>query len=409
VRPAISQRAGHVRPGAAIVLAAIGLVGAAIALSARGREPVRASLTLAEALGTGDTLGYRRALEPRAFDFPRDHGPHDGFRTEWWYFTGNLVAEDGALLGYQLTFFRSALAPPAARDTGSLRESAWAADHAWMAHLAITEVAGKRFHAFDRFAREAVGLAGASQAPWRVWLHDWSASSDTSFPIRLRAAASDVSLDLALQRGKPPVLNGDRGLSAKGPERGNASYYYSLTRMPTTGTIRIGQRTLRVTGDSWMDREWSTSGLGADLAGWDWFALQLSDRSELMLYILRRTDGTPSPFSAATFVRPDGSSRALDASDFIVEVLDTWTSPRDRTRYPAAWRITVPTEAVDVRVVPLVSDQELNLAVRYWEGTARVDGRRRGAPVSGRAYAELTGYAEVEVTRAGPRARATPR
>jgi predicted secreted hydrolase len=397
-------RAAAVAAAGAVAIAAIAVAAWALTASGR-REPVRATLTLAAALGDGDTTGYARALEPRPFAFPHDHGPHPEFRTEWWYFTGNLEAEDGAPLGYELTFFRSAIAPATA---ASPRASAWAADHIYMAHLAVTDARGRRFHAFDRFARAAVGLAGARAEPFRVWTEDWRAESAgaATFPLRLIAAEGDVALDLVLAQGKPPVSNGERGLSRKGPERGNASYYYSLTRMPTEGTVRAGGATRRVRGASWMDREWSTSGLGPELAGWDWFALQLSDTTELMVYRLRGHDGGASPFSGGTFVDAAGAARTLAASDVVVDVLDTWRSPRDGARYPARWRLRVPAAAIDVEVTPLLADQELNLAVRYWEGTARVDGRRAGRPVAGRAYVELTGYAEGDdFTRAAPPAR----
>jgi predicted secreted hydrolase len=385
--------------GAGLAVVLIVVVSAvALSLSTREREPIRATLSLAQALGTGDTTGYTRALEPRAFVFPRDHGPHPEYRTEWWYFTGNLQAEDGTALGFQLTFFRSALAPRSNSMSAYARTSAWAADQAYMAHFAVTDAGARRFEAFDRFARAAVGLAGAQAAPFRVWLEDWSAESmsaeaTTSFPIRLQAAEGDVSLDLVLDQGKPPVLHGDQGLSRKGEELGNASHYYSLTRMPTRGSVRLGGRDYRVIGHSWMDREWGTSALSPGVAGWDWFALQLSDGSELMLYRLRSADGAPTRFSAGTFVAPDGAVSTLAAEDAQVDVLDTWTSPRAGARYPSRWRVQVPARSLDVEIEPLVADQELLLAVRYWEGTARVEGTRAGQPVSGRAYVELTGYA----------------
>lgn len=390
------------------VLAVVGLQW--LRLTGTRAEPgPRGGLSLAEALGTGDTTGYARAYEPRPFAFPKDHGPHPDFRTEWWYFTGNLEADDGALFGFQLTVFRSALAP---RTTTAGRTSAWATNQVYMAHLAVTDVAARRFYAFGRFARGAAGLAGAQATPFRVWVEDWSARSaheptppssqrgeagrgvpaHATFPLRLRAAEADIAIDLVLERGKPIVLNGDRGLSRKGPEPGNASYYYSLTRMPTIGTLRIGGSTHRVHGASWMDREWSTSGLGTDLAGWDWFAVQLDDDTDLMIYQLRREDGSASPFSGGTYVDANGRARSLAVGDVRIDVVDHWSSPRDGTRYPSRWRLRVPSEKIDVEVTPLIADQELNLSIRYWEGTASVDGERAGRHVRGRAYVELVGY-----------------
>jgi predicted secreted hydrolase len=437
----------------------LAVAGVALALFAAGRaqrEPVRATLSTSAVLGAGDTSGFERALAPRAFRFPADHGPHPGFRNEWWYFTGNLEAPDGRRFGYELTFFRSALV---AREPP--RASNWAARDAYMAHFAITDHAGGRFLARDRFARGAAGLAGASApdasgrgAGWRVWLEDWAATSDAArgrhgdtatrrsqwpmdpavtgdagltgateapggaasprprvavmafWPIHLAAQDSGMRLDLTLGEGKAPVLEGEGGLSRKGPEPGNASYYYSLTRMPSAGWVEVGGRRFRVAGESWMDREWSTSALGRDEVGWDWFALQLSDGRELMLYRIRRRPGGISPFSAGTLVERDGSSRVLAAADARVDVLGSWASPRDGARYPAHWRVRVPGAGLDLEVRPIVADQELNLAVRYWEGAVDVRGvGAGGAPLTGRGYVELTGYGGGATQEGGPAAR----
>jgi predicted secreted hydrolase len=390
---------------AVVALAGAGLLAFALqSTSPRTARVIRATLSLADALGTGDTAGYARAFGPRPFTFPQDHGAHPDFRTEWWYFTGNLETADGRRFGYQLTFFRSALAP-AALD----RASAWATRQAWMAHFALTDTRPGEFHAFDRFARGAQGLAGATTAPFRVWVDDWSVESDADdddvFPIRLRAADGAVSIDLTTGTGKPIVLQGELGFSRKGPEPGNASFYYSFTRMPTTGTLRIGGRTHAVHGSSWLDREWSTSGLRESLAGWDWFALQFEDRSELMIYQLRRNDGTTDPFSGGSFVATDGSTMAIDAADVMIEATASWSSPIDGTLYPSAWRIRVPALGLAVDLVPLLANQELDLAVRYWEGAVEVRGTRDGTPVRGHGYAELTGYAGSAGARAVPNAR----
>ena len=379
---------------ATLIGSALLVVLAVRAYSGRDEPRIDALLSLASAMAA-DTSGFARATTVRPFTFPADHGPHADFATEWWYFTGNVRTADGRAFGYQLTFFRKALAP-----AGAPRASAWAADQAYMAHFALTDVRGEAFHAFDRFARGALGLAGAQKEPLRVWLHDWSARSGSSsageevFPVRLAAAEGDVGIDLLLERGKPPVLQGDDGLSIKGPEPGNASHYYSLTRMPTRGTVRVGGAALEVAGTTWMDREWSTSALSENVAGWDWFALQLDDTTELTLYRLRRADGTATPYSRGSFVDADGAAHTLSADDFAVDVLDWWESPHTRARYPARWRVRAPSEALDVTIVPVLADQELHLAVRYWEGAVRIQGERRGRPVTGFGYVELTGYAE---------------
>ncbi|HEX6902431.1 MAG TPA: lipocalin-like domain-containing protein [Thermoanaerobaculia bacterium] len=351
----------------------------------------RASLSVAGALRGQNAQGYARALEPRNFSFPADHGPHPEFRTEWWYYTGNLETAEGRRFGFQLTFFRSALAPemPA-------RESEWATRQAWLAHFTVSDVEGERFRSFERWSRGAAGLAGARTEPFRVWLKDWSAQAaeDPMFPMRLQASAEDVALDLSLRQGKPPVLQGERGLSRKSAEPGNASYYYSLTRMPAEGTVRLGKERFQVTGLAWMDREWSTSFLGADQVGWDWFALQLSDGSDLMLYQLRRKDGTIDPASSGNVVEADGGSVPLSSKDFSIEPLSRWTSPRSGAAYPARWRVRVPSAELDLEIQPLLADQELDVSFRYWEGAVAVTGTRRGRPVQGRGYVELTGYTD---------------
>jgi predicted secreted hydrolase len=365
-------------------------VGAWVLGSAREAAEVRATLSVASALGDGGASGFAQAMAPRPFAFPADHGPHPGFRTEWWYYTGHLETATGRRFGFQLTFFRVGLdAAPAPRL------SAWATSAVAMAHLAVTDVAGRRFHAFERLSRMAMGLAGAAADPFRVWVEDWSVEGPpgTALPMRLRAAAGEVGIDLTLAGGKPVVLQGERGLSRKSGEPGNASYYYSLTRMPARGIVRVGADELAVRGAAWMDREWSTSALGPDQVGWDWFALQLSDGREVMFYQLRRRDGGADPMSAGTVVAADGSTRSLAPEDLRIDVLASWTSPRGAT-YPARWRIAVPGEGIDVEATPLLADQELDLTVRYWEGAVELSGTAAGAPVTGRGYVELTGYGE---------------
>jgi predicted secreted hydrolase len=359
--------------------------------------PAGATLDIADLLGGADTV-HARATAPRVFAFPRDHGPHPSYRTEWWYFTGNLTADDGRELGYQLTFFRSALTDSAsfAASSDELR-SPWRTRHAYMAHLAVTDAGAGDFHAAESFARGAMGLAGAEAAPLRVWLNAWSAASVSSvtFPLRLHAATEDIAIDLILDSGKPVVLQGDRGLSRKGAEPGNASYYYSLTRIPTRGSIRSGSDTFDAIGTSWLDREWSTSVLSPDVAGWDWLALQLSDSTELMMYRLRRTDGSVDPFSAATFVEADGSAHGVAADAFTMTPTATWRSA-DGIAYPVGWHIVVPALGLLLDIATPVAHQELELSVRYWEGMVRARGTRNGAGVTARGYLEMTGYGAAD-------------
>ena len=287
------------------------------------------------------------------------------------------------------------LAAACASATPVARASDFATSNIYMAHFALTDVANQKFYAFERFSRSAAGLAGAQGQPFRVWLEDWSATGAGAdgLPMRLQAAQDDVAIDLTLAGGKPVVLQGDRGLSQKGAEPGNASYYYSLTRMPTRGTIRAGTQTSDVSGLSWMDREWSTSLLGANAVGWDWFAVQLSDGRDLMYAQLRDATGA-AIYSYGTLIEQDGSTRRLAQSEVVLAATGEWTSPRNGGRYPSGWRLQIASQALDLTLTPYLADQELPLTTVYWEGAVKIAGTAAGAPISGNAYVELTGYGE---------------
>ncbi|MFW5973680.1 MAG: lipocalin-like domain-containing protein [Bacteroidota bacterium] len=369
------------------------LSGALMASACSDREPAADDgLDVAEAL-SGDTAGFDRATGPREFRFPADHGPHPDFRTEWWYYTGNVRTDDGRRFGYQFTVFRTALRPEAT----SREEGTWSTNQLYMAHFAVSDVASDRFYFEERFSREAAGLAGARGAPYRVWLDDWEAEAiDGSFGRQvIRAESDDVELVLELEAVKPIVLHGDAGFDRKGEGYGNASYYYALTRWRTAGTIRTGETTHRVEGTSWLDREWSTSVLGEGIQGWDWFALQLEDGRDLMFYQLRGEDDEPVLIKGAV-IAEDGLRRGLVAEDIVFEVLDQWRSPRGGI-YPSGWQLDVPSEGLSVRITPVKRDQELDVSIRYWEGAVDVTGLSGERPVAGSGYAELTGYA-----RGGP-------
>jgi predicted secreted hydrolase len=340
---------------------------------------------LADALGGPADAGFARATGIREFSFPRDHGPHPEYRNEWWYVTGNLDDEAGRRYGFQLTLFRIGLAPGR-----SERPSNWATNQVWMAHLALTDVAGEEFHAAERFARGGdIALAGATQGPVSVWLEDWRLARDDDDGWRIEAKTDAFDLDLQLDPRKPPVLQGDRGLSRKSEAAGNASHYYSLTRLAADGRVSLNGEWRPVDGLAWMDREWSTSALGEHQVGWDWFALQLDDGRDLMYYRLRRDDGSVDPLSAGSLVAADGAKRPLAHDEVSVEVLDRWTSEAGTT-YPSRWRIQVHGIEGLLEVVPVMNAQELDVSVRYWEGA--VDVLRDGARI-GRGYVELAGYA----------------
>ena len=333
--------------------------------------------------------GFAKATAVRRFRFPEDHGPHPAFRSEWWYFTGNVKTGGGRRFGFQLTFFRFALSPQA-----PARASAWASNQIYMAQFAVTDVAEGRFHAAEAFSRAALDLAGARAAPFRVWLGSWRAGAgDALFPLVLRAEDSGYAIDLRLDAGKPVVLNGEAGFSRKSAEPGNASYYYSIPRMPVSGRLATPHGSWQVQGAAWFDREWSSSLLAPHQVGWDWFALQLSDGRDLMVYRLRARDGGTDPHSGGTLVEADGRARSLDAGAFELQVLDHWQSPRGDARYPSRWRLRVPSAAIDVEVTPEIPNQELDLSFRYFEGASRVSGSSASRPVTGHGHVELTGYA----------------
>lgn len=358
--------------------------------------PRSGGLSVAQALGGGGASldGYARAREVRDFTFPADHGPHPEFRSEWWYFTGNAFAPDGRRFGYHVTFFRNATAPAPESGVGS----EWRTNQLWMAHLAVVDVASGQSHAAERFARGALGLAGAAAEPFEAHVDAWSVRSidAASFaPLRLEAADGDFAVDLQLGPKKPVVLQGDRGLSQKAPDSGNASYYYSLTRLDVSGVIRFdGEEVPIERGTGWFDREWSTSALGDGQVGWDWFALHLEDGRDLMWYRLRHADGSSDPLSAGTLVGIDGSAQRLRADDVVLEPTGSWTSPRTGAAYPAGFRLRVPGHGLDLRVTAAVSDQELDLTFRYWEGAVDVTGSHRG-----HGFLEMTGYADLGAGR----------
>jgi predicted secreted hydrolase len=335
---------------------------------------------------TGDLgQGFKKAFAPIPFVFPRDHGPHPDYRAEWWYYTGNLADADGNRFGYQFTIFRRGLEPGAPN-----RPSEWATRQIYFAHFTVTDVTGETFTYHERFSRAAPDLAGATGEPhFAVWLDDWQAQEIEPGKMRLQARAGEVAIDLVLTQAKPAALQGLDGLSAKSNQPGNASYYYSLTNNPTSGTVTTPRGSFAVTGNSWMDREWSTSDLGEGAVGWDWFSLQLDDGREVTFYYIRRADGSAEPVSAGIVINADGSTERLGLADVQIETLAQWTSPTSGATYPAQWRFAVPAHTIDVTVTPLISDQELNVSFVYWEGAVRVTGTQGGY-----GYVELTGYKE---------------
>lgn len=367
----------------------IAIVGLVIALAFGGYfllpTPSDPEIPTYQLLQLSGPPEFETVQAPREFSFPRDHGPHLDYRTEWWYYTGNLVAQGGERFGYQLTIFRRGLTPG-----GTRRESDFATNQIYFGHLALTNVDEGEHVALERFERGSAGLAGASGDPFAVFLGGWSIQSldETGTQVRLRASDVGFGLDLTLAATKPIVAHGEQGYSIKGGAEGNASYYLSFTNMQTQGSLQIGDRIFEVSGKSWFDHEWGTSALGAQATGWDWFGLQLDDGRELMLFHIRKGDDDgDEQISGGTLVAPNGDARWMTADEFEISPITTWTSELTGTTYPSGWEITIPAEGLELIVEPHVKDQEMRLNLEYWEGAVRVSGS-----VEGQGYVELTGY-----------------
>lgn len=322
------------------------------------------------------------ALPAAPLQFPRDHGSHPEAAVEWWYYTGHLEAPGGGAYGFQLTFFR-------ARDL-------------YLAHFAWTDVSRGSFVYDEKTHLGLPGIAGAATAGLDVSNEDWSVREEKGGVVRLSAGRRDLGdLVLRLTPAKPPVLHGNDGLSKKGPGDNEYSRYVSITRFSAAGTLTRAGNAIRLSGTAWFDHEWGPGALPAGATGWDWFALQLADGSDLMLYRMRLAGGAASPYSAGTFVPANGPPRAIAWNDVTLAARSTWTSPRSKAAYPAVWSLSVRSLGLDTTLTPLVADQELatekSTGVTYWEGACRVEGKQGGRPIGGRAYVEMTGYAGRDV------------
>ncbi len=337
--------------------------------------------------------GWKQAEGPRKWSFPADHGAHPGYKTEWWYFTGNLADEKGNRFGYQLTFFRRGI-----RMNPTDPHNPWSIGDLYLAHFTVTDIARKRFVYDERVSRTGPGLAGAKTDRLDIWLLDWSAKQ-TRETIVLRARSGTMEIVLELAPRKPVVLHGQQGLSGKGSRKGQASYYASWTNLATTGRLKTAdtEGPVSVKGVSWFDHEFGSNQLTPEQAGWDWFSLHLSDGTDIMLYLIRRTDGSIEPESSGTIIDPEGKARHVTSSEVKLAVLDHWKSPNSGAVYPSRWRIEVPSEGLDLLVSPSLPDQELRTAtstgVTYWEGAVVGQGQSKNRTVTFQGYAELTGYA----------------
>jgi predicted secreted hydrolase len=361
----------------------------------RTDSPLRAYVLLAAiclgayALVSAQARDWKSASPDYVIRLPTDHASHPAYKIEWWYYTGNVETDRGRRFGYQVTFFRIGV------DKAPKNPSKFAIRDLYITHIALTDVAGRRYLSAERVNRAGVAWAGASMADYHVWNEDWEARLEFG-RHRLQGRDPRFALDLTLFEDRPPVLNGVKGYSQKGASPGNATEYYSLTRMPTEGTITLEGERYSIRGHSWMDHEFGTSFLERDQRGWDWFSLQLEDGTDAMLFELRRSDGTVDAHSSGTFSPATGAPTRLARTDFTLTPGRLWKSSASQGAYPVEWKVQLPGQGLDLTITPVVDDQELvggRTGVSYWEGAIDVQGTRRGEPIRGRGYLEMTGYA----------------
>jgi predicted secreted hydrolase len=351
-----------------------------------------------QAPGPTPQPAWKQATAGYKFVFPRDHASHPDYKIEWWYYTGNVKTREGRRFGYQITFFRVGI------DHTPANPSRWAVRDLYMTHLAVSDPVGQRYRYAEKLSRGGPGLAGADTHRYNVWNDDWTAMLDAGEDAGggrrerhlLRASSAQAAIELVLDPGKPPAVNGIGGISQKGAQAGNASHYYSLTRMPTRGRITVDGDTFEVEGDSWMDHEFGTSFLEPEQRGWDWFAIQLPDGRELMLYQLRRADGSRDPRSSGTLVDRAGRTTHLANADFTLARGAAQFTSKNGAVYPLEWNVSVPSQRIALTVTTPMPGQELSLekstGIAYWEGLIDVSGTAGAAAVTGSGYLEMTGY-----------------
>jgi predicted secreted hydrolase len=363
------------------------------------------TLLFGNSLLRGTEVPWQLALPGYHYEFPRDHFNHPNYQTEWWYYTGNLAGTDGHRFGFELTFFREGVSRPdvggPAAPVSGEQKSPWDVNDVYLAHLALSDLDGGRFYHTQRLNRAGPGLAGADLSSRRIWNGNWQVHFEEAGgnvqPVQsLQAVCDEFTLQLVMRSAKPPVVNGVNGVSQKAAAPGQASHYISYTRLEALGTLSVGGKMLDVSGLAWMDHEFFTHQLTAEQTGWDWFSVQLATGDELMLYRLRRKDGTGDPFSAGTYVDVRGAARHLSASEFTVEPGTRWTSPATGARYPMHWTLRVPSLGLTLDASTLLENQELasegSSWPTYWEGAIELHGTAHDLPASGTGYLEMTGY-----------------
>jgi predicted secreted hydrolase len=323
--------------------------------------------------------GFAAVTPGRTFEFPADNGPHPDYRIEWWYVTANCLDTTGTAYGAQWTLFRQAMQPGA-------QQQGWASQQIWMGHVAVTRADTHRYS--ETFARGGVGQAGVEATPFHAWIDSWnmrgldSMRDITIAPLQLTAPGTDFSYALRLDADRPLVLEGDAGYSAKS-ERGQASYYFSQPFFRVAGTITIGGKSVDVTGQAWMDREWSSQPLAADQTGWDWFSLHLNANEKLMLFRLRQADG--NHYCSGNWISAAGKSEQLGPGE--INMTPTALSEVAGRKLPTSWRLAVPARGVNIECAPLNAKSWMGTSFPYWEGPISFQGSHSGV-----GYLEMTGY-----------------
>lgn len=358
----------------------------------KSSNPKKQKFSATQALSSEENEKYKKALQPIEFKFPKDHGAHNDYKLEWWYYTGNLKSNNGREFGYQFTIFRNAITP----DSVEINSS-WKSNQLYIAHFGLSDIQNKKFYSYEKLFREKEGVAGANHNPFKVFIEDWVITaeypnSNYEMPIfNIQVDVEDLSLDLKLEPQKQMALHGVRGLSQKSYQKGNASYYYSFTRLASEGRIEIENEKFEVEGFSWMDREWSTSALERDQAGWDWFSIQIENGIDIMYFQLRSIQGEEANFGKGSWVDKIGNVEYIALEDVELTVLERWESPAGN-EYPVKWSLNIPKKAIELVLEVKMKNQVHDISVDYYEGAIQITGDYKGTPIKGNGYVELTGY-----------------
>lgn len=335
---------------------------------------------------------FQPALPGYPFEFPRDHGTHDEYSTEWWYYTGHLQTVSGRRYGFELTFFRVGVNPP-----DGPQQTNWDLRNLSPAHFAITDAGGRKFRYYEKMNRSSPFTASAAAGKLDVFNESWRATTTNDGAWRITASQDGDAIDLVLRSRKPPAVHGENGISIKAEGVGYASHYYSMTRLDVSGSMTAkGRKSEPCTGLAWMDHEFGSSSLRENQQGWDWFSVQLDNDVELMLYQIRRSDGSTDVSSSGSLITTEGDVIHLTRNQISVHPLGRWKSPKSGAAYPMRWTVSVPSLRINLRLDPLLENQELvtrgSTRVTYWEGAVDVTGSFENVSVAGQGYVEMTGY-----------------